>query len=130
MHPQRKTRGPTKRTGRKTKRRKKFFWSHAAALIDVLMSEFGRTEEEAARAVAEQLRKRGLLFCSPRACSPDWKLLQTWRDKIRNGEKGDSREWYDEALSWASSYESEADLYDDFLNPKLLPLEPLGLDTA
>jgi hypothetical protein len=122
---------PVRRPGRRAIRAKQFFWANAAALIDVLMVRFGKSEEEAARAVVQQLRKRKLLLTSPRSVSPAWKLLQTWRDKIRNGEKGPlARAWYDDALLFAPFYQTERELYEALLNPMLLPLEPLSGNAA
>src|SRR5680860_642007 len=63
---------PIKKRGRSAPRRKQFFWAVGAALIDVLMARFGKNEEEAARAVADQLRIRGLLDAG-RSNSPAWK---------------------------------------------------------
>jgi hypothetical protein len=95
------------------------------------MVRFGKSEEEAARAVVQQLRKRKLLLTSPRSVSPAWKLLQTWRDKIRNGEKGPlARAWYDDALLFAPFYQTVRELYEALLNPMLLPLEPLSGNAA
>jgi hypothetical protein len=112
---------PLSKTGRKAIRQKQFSWANAAAVIDVLMARFEMSEEAAARAVARELVKRGLLFRSPHSESPPWKLLQTWRDKIRNGEKGPlARAWYDDALLFAPFYETKRELYDAILNPALL----------
>jgi hypothetical protein len=95
------------------------------------MARYGKSEEEAARIVAQQLSKRKLSSGGARCLSPGWKLLQTWRDKIRNGEKGAlARAWYDDALLFASFYPSERELYEALLNPRLLPLEPLTGSTA
>jgi hypothetical protein len=117
---------PAKRPGRRAGRRKQFFWANAAALIDVLMQRFGKSEEGAAKAVARQLHIRKLLFDAPRSHSPAWKLLQTWRDKIRNGEKGRlARAWYDHVLLFAPLYENERELFEGVLDPDRLPLEPL-----
>jgi hypothetical protein len=122
---------PAKRPGRRSSRKKQFFWANGAALIDLLMTRFGKDEEKAARAVAEQLRRRGLLFDTARLRSPAWKLLQTWRDKIRNGEKGAlARAWYDEALLFAAFYPTERELYEALLDPNRLPFEPLSGKTA
>jgi len=112
--------------GRKSPRRKQFFWAVGSALIDVLMARFNKSEEEAARAVAEQLRIRGLLGAQ-RSTSPAWKLLQTWRDKVRNGEKGVlARHWYDDALLFEAFYRTEPKLYGGLLDPTALPRETLS----
>jgi hypothetical protein len=74
---------------------------------------------------------RKLLFDAPRSHSPAWKLLQTWRDKIRNGEKGPlARAWYDDVLLFAPLYENERELFECVLDPDRLPLEPLSQQTA
>ena len=65
---------PAKRPGRRASRNKQFFWANAAALIDVLMARFKKSEEEAARAIARELRSRGLLIDAARSESPPWKL--------------------------------------------------------
>lgn len=112
-----------------TSRRDQFFRAQAAALIDALM-ERGKSEEDAARAVARQLVTRRLSITRPSE-TPLWEQLQTWRENVRRGKtSARARAWYDDAKLFASCFETERDLYDALLNLKLLPLEPLRGNTV
>ena len=79
----------TRRGRPPTTRSERLCWARASALITILMKNCGKTEEEAARLVERDLRKRGLsLPATIQAGAPAWKRLQSWRDKCVAGQKG------------------------------------------
>jgi hypothetical protein len=97
---------PRKGTGRPPLPMEKLTrWATASAVITGLMERHGYTEDRAARAVAGELRKRGIpLPGTTGAQSPDWKQLQSWRDDLLRGKKGD--------LAWAVYDDTRKQLFE------------------
>ena len=112
-----------------TSRKNQFWCARAAALITLLMRNFQKSENEAARLVAEKMRARSLpLPGRTHASSPAWKHLQTWRDKLMAGKKGKlARAWYEEALLFASMEKTKNGIISQVLDPLNLPGRPLAL---
>jgi hypothetical protein len=116
----------TKTKGAPPAARKNPYWcARAAALITLLMRDFQKTENVAAKLVTEKMRICTLsLPGRTHARYPAWKRLQTWRDKLLIGKKGElARAWYDEVLLFASS-KTENDLINQVLDPTRLPGKP------
>ena len=110
---------PRKRTGRPpTTLEKLIKWATASALITVLMERHGYTEDRAAKAVAGELRKRGIPLPGTKvAQSPDWKRLQSWRDDLLRGKKENiARATYDDTLKHAERFEAGAELLRELLD--------------
>jgi hypothetical protein len=110
-----------------TPRFDQFWWARAAAIITVLMRDFGKTEDDAAKLVAQKLTTRGL-GVPGRSRGPSWKNLQAWRDKLMAGKKGKlATAWYDETLFLILPlYKTESELINSTLDPAQIPYDPLG----
>jgi hypothetical protein len=80
---------PSRKSGKPTSREKVYYWAHAAGLITTLIRRFGKSEQDAAKAVSKAMCERKLpLPGKPTTRTPTWRLLQTWRDKCMAGQKG------------------------------------------
>ena len=81
--------------------RKDMYWrAIGSALVTVLMQKFKKSERQASEKVIKTFKKFGRPLVGKTSTStPAWKLLQTWRDKCINGEKGElARYCYDIVL--------------------------------
>lgn len=120
----------TKKTGRRPSSRKDQMWfASASALVTILIRDFHKSEDEAARKTVEALKIRGLPTPgTSRAVGPTWKALQSWRDQLMAGKKGKlARAWYDETMMFGPG-ETEGQTINIHLDPSRLPFDPLGLD--
>lgn len=104
---------PRKGTGRPPlPMEKQTSWATASALMTGLMERYGYTENRASKAVAREFRKRGIPLPGTKgAQSPDWKQLQSWRDDLLRGKKGDlARATYDDTRKHEKLFETDAQL--------------------
>jgi hypothetical protein len=104
---------PRKGTGRPpTPLEKLIKWATASALITVLMERYRYAENRAAKAVAAEFRKKGIPLPGTKgAQSPDWKQLQSWRDDLLRGKKGDfALATYDDTRKDAEPFETDTEL--------------------
>jgi len=84
----------------------------ASALITVLMERYRYAEDRAAKAVTAEFRKKGIqLLGTKRAQSSDWKRLQSWRDDLLRGKRGDfALATYDDKRKDAELFETDTEL--------------------
>jgi hypothetical protein len=122
---------PRKGTGRPPLPMKKLiWWATASAVITGLMERYGYSEDRAARAVAAELRKRGIPLPGTKgAQSPDWKQLQSWRDDLlRDKKRPLARRTYDDTRKLEPLFETDAELLRGmFEMESRVVIESLGL---
>jgi hypothetical protein len=114
-----------KAPGKPTTRENVYWWAHGAALITTLMRRFDKSEQDAAKLIADQMRKRNLPLPGKQTThTPAWKLLQMWRDKCMAGEKGPLAEyWYTLLVDVGSRITATA---DKLLNADTTWTRPMG----